>query len=174
MIHVTRALLRKWIEALLHIHDSPRRTAAAFAVGVFWGFSPFFGMHTVLGLLCAFMFRLNRVAVLVGVYVNLPWLIAPYYTLATLAGATLLGARLPVDFASRLEHLVEGPMFSHALWSGLVELMGPLIWPYHVGSLVGAAVLAALAYLLALPAIVAGRKHIHLRPHRPAPPEATP
>lgn len=171
MIHITRALLRKWVEALLHIHDAPRRTAAAFAVGVFWGFSPFFGVHTVLGLLCAFVFRLNRVAVVVGVYVNLPWIIAPYYTLATLGGAALLGSHLPPDFASRLEHLVEGPIVSQTFWSGLLELMRPLFWPYHVGSLLGAALLAVLAYLLALPAIVAGRKHLHLRLHPPGPPE---
>jgi len=112
MIHVTRALLREWIEALLHIHDSPRRTAAAFAVGVFWGFSPFLGLHTVLGLVCAFLFRLNRVAVVVGAYVNLPWMVAPYYTLATLAGARALGVRLPPNFASRLEQLLAGSMFS--------------------------------------------------------------
>ena len=172
MIHVTRALLRKWIAALLHIHDSPQRTAAAFAVGVFWGFSPFFGLHTVLGLVCAFVFRLNRVAVVVGVYVNLPWIVAPYYTVAALAGATVLGVHLPADFAFRLEQLVAGSMFSHAFWTGLFGLMRPLFWPYHVGSLVGAALLAALGYLLALPAIVAGRTHIHLRAHAVAPPES--
>jgi hypothetical protein len=172
MIHVTRALLRKLIEALLHIHDSPQRTAVAFAVGVFWGFSPCFGLHTVLGLVCAFLFRLNRVAVIVGVYVNLPWIIAPYYTLATLTGATVLGVGLPADFESRLEQLVAGSMFSQTFWTGLLGLMRPLLWPYHLGSLVGALLLAALAYLLALPAIVAGRKHIHLRTLTVAPPES--
>jgi len=172
MIHVTRALLRKWIAALLHIHDSPQRTAVAFAAGVFWGFSPLLGLHTVLGLICAFLFRLNRVAVVVGVYANLPWIIAPYYTLATLTGATVLGVHLPADFAPRLEHLVAGSMFSQGFWTGLLELMRPLLWPYCLGSFVGAALLAALAYLLALPAIVAGRKHLHLRTHGVAPPES--
>ncbi len=173
MIRVTRKLLRKWIEALLHIHDSPRRTAAAFAVGVFWSFSPFFGLHTALGLLCAFVFGLNRVAVVVGVYANLPWFIVPYYTVATLAGARVIGVRLPSDFAARLEQLVSGSIFTQAFWAGLLELMRPLLWPYHVGSLIGAALLAAVAYLLALPAVVAGRKHVHLRHHSGAPPEST-
>ncbi len=173
MIRVTRALLRKWTEELLHIHDSPQRTAAAFAIGVFWGFSPFFGIHTILGLVCAFVFRLNRVAVVVGVYVNLPWFIAPYYTLATLAGATVLGVGLPADFASRLDQLVAGPMFNLPFWTGLFDLMRPLFWPYHLGSLAGAVVMAGLAYALALPAIIAGRKHhLHLRTHPVAPPEA--
>ena len=171
MIHVTRALLRKWIESLLHIHDSPQRTAVAFAAGVFWGFSPLLGLHTILGLICAFLFRLNRVAVVVGVYVNLPWIVAPYYTVATLAGATVLGVHLPADFAPRLENLVAGSMLSQAFWTGLLELVRPLLWPYCLGSFVGAAALAAVAYLLALPAIVAGRK-LHLLTHGVAPPES--
>jgi uncharacterized protein (DUF2062 family) len=172
MIHVTRALIRRWTEGLLHIHDSPRRTALAFAVGVFWSFSPFFGMHTVLGLVCAFLFGLNRVAVLLGVYVNLPWIIVPYYTLTTVAGARVLGIGLPADFASRLEQLVAGSVFSQTFLPGLMDLMRPLLWPYHVGALVGAALLAVVAYLLALPAIVAGRKHLHLRPPAVVPPES--
>jgi uncharacterized protein (DUF2062 family) len=172
MIHVTRALLRKWVEALLHIHDSPQRTAAAFAVGVFWGFSPLLGLHTVLALICAFLFGLNRPAVVIGVYVNLPWIIAPYYTLATVGGATVLGVRLPPDFASRLEHLVAGSMLSRQFWTGLLKLLRPLLWPYCLGSVAGAALLAALAYLLARPAIVAGRRHLHLRTHAATPPES--
>ena len=50
MIAITRAVIRKWVEALLHIHDTPSRTAAAFALGVFFGFSPFLGLHTLLAL----------------------------------------------------------------------------------------------------------------------------
>jgi uncharacterized protein len=71
MIHVTRAIVRRWLDALLHIQDTPERTAAAFAVGVFFGFSPFLGLHTVLGVVFAFLFNLNRVAVLLGV--SRPW-----------------------------------------------------------------------------------------------------
>ena len=45
-----RDLVRRWLDALLHVDDTPERTAAAFALGVFFGFSPFLGLHTVLGL----------------------------------------------------------------------------------------------------------------------------
>ena len=53
MIHLTRALVRRWLDALLHIDDTPERTAAAFALGVFFGFSPFLGLHTLLGDRCS-------------------------------------------------------------------------------------------------------------------------
>ena len=172
MIHFTRTLVRTWIEKLLHIHDSPQRTAAAYALGVFWGFSPFFGMHTVLALACAFFFNLNRVAVVAGVYTNLPWTIVPYYTLVTMAGAAVTGARLPPDFADRFQRLNDVSLFSHAYWTGMLDLLWPLVWAYHLGSLVGAALLALLAYLLSLPAITARRRHLLLHPPVVERPEA--
>ena len=50
MIHLTAALVRRWLDTLLHIDDTPERTAAAFALGVFFGFSPFLGLHTLLAI----------------------------------------------------------------------------------------------------------------------------
>ena len=89
-----------------------------------------------------------------------------------MAGAAVTGARLPANFSARLEQLHELSLFSRAFWTGMLDLLWPLVWAYHLGSLVGAALLALLAYWLALPAIVAGRKHIHLRHHPVEPPEA--
>jgi uncharacterized protein (DUF2062 family) len=40
-----RALLRQ----VLHLQESPRRTALAFALGVFIAFSPAYGLHTAMG-----------------------------------------------------------------------------------------------------------------------------
>ena len=71
---------RRWLDQLLHTHDTPQRTAAAYAVGIFFGFSPMLGLHTVLGLAVAFAFNLNRVAVLLGIYSNLPWILPAYYS----------------------------------------------------------------------------------------------
>ncbi len=165
MIHLTRKAVRRWLEALLHIHDSPQRTAAAYAMGVFFGFSPFFGLHTVLALSLAFVLGLNRVAVLLGVYSNLPWTIAPYYTLTTVAGAKLLGTPLPAEFGQHVARLFDLSMMGRAFWMRLFDLVHPLIWPFTAGSLAGAVLLGAIAYRLSLAFIVAGRKHIHLRAH---------
>ena len=91
MLRSARA--RRWLDHLLHTHDTPERTAAAFAVGVFFGFSPFLGLHTVLGLVVAFAFGLNRVAVLLGVYSNLPWIVPAYYTVDDDGSAPPFSAR---------------------------------------------------------------------------------
>src|SRR3954451_17900703 len=82
--------LRRWLDQLLHTHDTPQRTAAAYALGVFFGFSPLLGLHTILGLVFAFALNLNRVAVLLGIYSNLPWILPAYYTLATMVDASIL------------------------------------------------------------------------------------
>ena len=171
MIHVTRSLVRKWMESLLHSHDSPRRTAAAYAVGVFFGFSPFLGLHTVLALLVAFLFNLNRVAVVLGVYSNLPWFLAPYYTITTVAAAEVLGVRMPPQFAHHFRALLDLPFVGREFWTGLATLLSPLVWPYTLGSLVGSVALAAAAFILARPFIEAGRRHLHLHGHH-HPPES--
>jgi hypothetical protein len=173
MIHLTRSLVRKWLASLLHIHDSPRRTAAAYAVGVFFAFSPVVGLHTVLALIVAFVFNLNRVAVILGVYTNLPWFMAPYYTLTTVAAAEVMGVKMPPHFAHQLRAVFDLSLLSRQFWTALGTLVEPLVWPFTLGSLAGALVLSAAAFVVARPFIEAGRKHLHLHGHPPThPPEA--
>lgn len=165
MIRPTGSLVRKWLESLLHIHDSPRRTAAAYAVGVFFAFSPLLGLHTVLALVVAFVFNLNRVAVILGVYTNLPWFIGPYYTLTTMAASEALGVALPPHFARQLGAVFARSPLDRDFWAALGTLVSPLIWPFALGSFVGAVVLGVAAFFVARPFIEAGRRHLHLRGH---------
>ena len=160
MIHLTRALVRRWLDALLHIDDRPERTAAAFALGVFFGFSPFLGFHTLLGIVFAFLLNVNRVAVLLGVYSNLPWLLAPYYTAATMAGARITGHHPPPGFGGHFRALFELSLYDGEFWHQLAILLKPLLWPYVVGSTLGALLLAVLAYPVAL-AFVRSRRRLH-------------
>ena len=168
MIHLTRTLVRRWLDSLLHIEDTPERTAAAFALGVFFGFSPFLGLHTLLGIAFAFLLNLNRVAVLLGVYSNLPWFIGPYYVFTTmLAGKKITGHRIPRGFATQFGALFDHSLFQTEFWHQLGILLRPLLLPYVVGSMLGAIVLAAIAYPLAL-AFVTSRRRIHdMITHRP-------
>ena len=145
---------------LLHIDDSPERTAAAFALGVFFGFSPFLGLHTLLGLAFAFLLNFNRVAVLLGVYSNLPWIIAPYFAFTTMVvGAPITGHRIPPGFRQQVSELFELSLLQSDFWHRLMVILSPFLWPYLVGSLIGAVVLASLAYPLAL-GFVTSRKRI--------------
>ena len=153
--------IRSWLEQLLHTHDTPHRTALAYALGVFLGFSPVLGLHTVMGLALAFIFGLNRVAVVLGVYSNLPWLLPAYYTLATVAGAAIL--RVDVQ-PKALDEAMRS--FSAASWgefAGLARHLAPLLWAYVLGSTLGAVLLAGVAYRVSLAMIVAHRKRVAQR-----------
>ena len=163
MIRLTRDFVRRWLGALLHIDDTPERTAAAFAVGVFLGFSPFVGLHTVIGVLLAFLLNFNRVAVLLGVYSNLPWIVAPYYAFVTMfVGAPLTGHRIPQGFRRQVGDVFEHSVFQGEFWKQLVVIFRPLVVPYTVGSLIGALVLALAAYPLALAFVTSQRRFSHL------------
>ncbi|HSL22205.1 MAG TPA: DUF2062 domain-containing protein [Vicinamibacterales bacterium] len=158
MIHLTKAAIRRGLERLLHTHDTPRRTAAAYAAGVFWGYSPLLGLHTILGLVTAFALNLNRVAVLLGVYSNLPWSLAPYYTLATIGGAALLGADVPPGLLAEFGQTLSN--FSIGELRHLFQLLEPLLWSYVIGSTIGALLAAAVAYRVSLAFIVSYRSHV--------------
>jgi len=163
MIQLTRDLARRWFGTLLHIDDTPERTAAAFALGVFFGFSPFIGFHTLLGVAFAFLLSFNRVAVLLGVYSNLPWVVGPYYAFTTMfVGARLTGHRIPPGFRQQVSILFGQSLFTGGFWHHLVILFRPWLVPYTVGSLIGALVLSAIAYPLALAFVTSGRRLSHL------------
>jgi uncharacterized protein (DUF2062 family) len=157
MRRATSALVRRWLDVLLHVDDTDERTAAAYALGVFFGFSPFLGLHTVLALTLAFAFNLNRVAVLLGVYSNLPWIILPYYISTTMTVSAITGAQLPPDFRERLASLFDLSFFESGFWEHLATIIRPLLWPYLAGSTLGALVLSLVAYRLALAFVV--RRH---------------
>lgn len=159
MLHSARA--RRWLDQLLHTHDTPKRTALAFGVGVFFGFCPFLGLHTVLGLVVAFAFNLNRIAVLLGVYSNVPWILPAYYTLATLAGAALLGTDVPPGLLKELRDSLADASWGE--FRALAKGLTPLLWAYVLGSTIGAVALAIAAYRASLAAIVAHRRHLALQ-----------
>ncbi len=137
---------------LLAADDTPERIAFAFAVGVFLAFSPLLGLHTFLGLSLAFMFGLNRVAVLIGVFVNNPWTLVPIYGAAAYVGGLMIGfpatASLP-DFGW------------HQLWHSAfwLQLAGQwrVLKPLMLGSFVLSTCAATLSYPLALYLISRGK-----------------
>jgi uncharacterized protein (DUF2062 family) len=149
---------RRWLDHALHTHDTPQRTAAAFALGVFFGFSPLLGLHTVLGLVCAFTMNLNRVAVLLGIYSNLPWILPAYYTLATMGGAWILRAKVPPNLLRDLSSAL-----AEASWADfrhIAHALTPLAKAFALGSTLGALVLALIAYRVALAMVLAHRRRL--------------
>ena len=154
---------RAWLEQLLHTRDTPQRTAAAYALGVFFGFSPLLGLHTVLGLIFAFALNLNRVAVLLGVYSNLPWILVPYYTLMTWLGATILRTELPPGVLDQLHEGLENRSWIEFRTAAVA--LKPVLWAFTLGSLIGAVLLALIAYRVSFAMITRHRLRLHRSQH---------
>jgi uncharacterized protein (DUF2062 family) len=132
------------------VDDTPERTALAYAIGVLLGFSPFLGLHTIGGVAIAFLFRLNRVAVLLGAWMNLPWWIIPYYTVATAAGMKVIGFRFdPGLLGAILRSGMEDGFLRAEFWNRLASQSG-LLLSFGIGSMLLAILLSLIAYPLCL------------------------
>jgi uncharacterized protein (DUF2062 family) len=119
-------------------------------------------LHTLLAIGLAFLLNLNRVAVLLGVYSNLPWIIGAYYTFTTMIGSLITRTKVPPGLRDRLVDLFDRSLLHAEFWHGLYRLMQPLFLPYLVGSLIGGAVMAAIAYPLALAFVRSRRRLQHM------------
>ena len=120
---------------ILHLQESPHRTALAFAIGVFIAFAPHYGLHTVSVVLCAWAFRLNYLVVFLGALVNNPWTIIP-----------IIGATLYTGFA-----LFGMPPTSSFNWedihiNNLYEIISQYLLPFIVGGCLLGVVGAIVAY----------------------------
>jgi uncharacterized protein (DUF2062 family) len=141
-----REKLTQLSSRLARLPDTPERIALAFAIGVFFGFSPFLGLQTLAGISLAFCFRLSRVAVLLGTWVNLPWIVPLYYAAVTELGARMLGQTPPSRMADEVGLAVRQFSLSTDAMTRVVLSLRPMFWPFFTGSLLGAVFLGTVAY----------------------------
>lgn len=113
----------------------------AFSIGIFIGFSPLLGLHTVMGVAVAYLFRLNKIAVMIGVWSNVPWLLIPFYSFATWVGVKLMG--LPEGIT--LPEIGLSDFMRPEFWAWL-RAQWRLLIPMFFGSLLISSILALLAY----------------------------
>ena len=149
---MVRRAFRGWVRRLLALDDTPERIALAFAIGVFLAFSPLLGLHTVLGIGIAFAFGLNRVAVLLGVFVNNPWTLVPIYTAATYLGGLFVG----FPAISALPELGWKQIWQSSTWIELAKQWRVLA-PLCLGSLILSVLFAIVSYPVALYVLRQGR-----------------
>ncbi len=138
---------RERLRQILTIQEPPHKVATAFAVGVFIGMSPLLGIHTVMAIGIAWIFRLNRIVTLVGVFVTNPWTIVPIYTFGTWVGAKLL-------FIDNIVPVID---WSNISILGFINEFRPLIMPFVVGTTFIGIVSALIGYIVIYKAVKAAR-----------------
>ncbi len=134
--------LRRLYLTLRTEHTSPRKLALAVALGVFIGFTPFWGLHLALAVLVASTLRLNRLVVYAAANVANPVTVAPIVFAEVQVGHRLLeGFWLPLRVAE------------------VTDLgFGGLLSAFVVGSLLVGAAAAIIAWAVVYPAVRIGRR----------------
>jgi uncharacterized protein (DUF2062 family) len=138
--------VRTALKQLLHLKESPHRTALAFAVGTFIAFSPTYGFHTLSVLFCAWAFRLNAVALIAGSLINNPWTVVPILGATLWTGVQLTG----------LSH-VPSANWTDLSMMDFYEQIKPYALPFFLGGFLLSAIGAAVSYPIAYAAITAHR-----------------
>lgn len=127
---------RTQLTNILHLQESPHRTALAFSIGVFIAFAPHYGLHTVSVVLCAWAFRLNYLVVFLGALINNPWTIIPILVGSLYTGFAFFGMPPTGSFD----------------WQDIrIENVYDIISQYLVPFIIGACILGVFGALLAYP-----------------------
>jgi uncharacterized protein len=153
------ASFRSLLKQVLHLQESPQRTALAFAIGAGIAFCPLYGFHMVLVGLCTWAFKLNFVALLAGAFINNPWTLVPVLGATYWTGAALLGRS-------------DSPTFNlnEVGFGAIYEQVMPYAVPFALGGLVLSLVAGMVSYPLALYLITKHRQQSAARHTKPLPP----
>lgn len=123
---------KKKLRMILSLDSHPGHISAGFAVGVFISFTPFFGLHTPMAILAAFLLRVNKVTCITGAWVNNPLTVFPVLVAGYELGEAILGRppqqlamkELNFDFALELLDTHGLPLL---IGSSLIGFMAALV-----------------------------------------------
>ncbi|HIJ95112.1 MAG TPA: DUF2062 domain-containing protein [Desulfuromonadales bacterium] len=140
MISISK--LKQQFKKILSLDAHPGHIAAGFAVGTFISFTPFFGLHTPLAIVFAFIFRVNKLTCITGAWVNTPLTVVPVLAASYKLGETMLGNKPLVFKITTLD------------WAGMKGYASALL----LGSSVIGFFAALAAYAICYWLVVAFRK----------------
>ncbi|MGD9857306.1 MAG: DUF2062 domain-containing protein [Planctomycetaceae bacterium] len=141
---------RQWLRALLMLDDTPHNIALGSAIGVFVAFTPTVGIQMLLVLLIAALtrplFRFNKMAGVIAVYISNPLTMVPLYwfnyTIGRLYFPSTMSRR---EFAAIFQY--DG---FQEWWQAITKLFVDVGVPLLFGSLLVAGVCSLATYPLML------------------------
>ncbi len=161
---------REGVTSVLHLDEEPSRLAMGMAVGVFIGLTPLYGLHTLIALAVAFVFRLNKVATITGAWLNLPWFAPFVYGFCLKLGEGILSGDFTwFSFGELAEvagsYLRASPR-EHAdyFWQLLWDMLFVASKPLFIGTTVVGLVAGIVTYFLTLEAVREVRRLSHHAP----------
>jgi hypothetical protein len=116
--------IKSKIKILMSINESPKKLALSFGIGVFIAISPLWGLHTFIGLGLALLFDLNKLVLMIGIYVTNPWTVIPIYTFTTWCGIKIMGKNITAISID----------WKNITFSSFFEAINIYLWPFVIGS----------------------------------------
>lgn len=156
---------RQWVRAILMLDDTPHSIALGTAIGTFIGFTPTVGIQMVIVMAVAFLtarvFRFNRIAALIAVYVSNPFTMIPIYWFNYRIGTIFLkGTVSQEEFARIFQYTTFGEWLA-----SLREICFTVGTPLLVGSGIVAAFFGMLSYVVIRPLADSIQRHRCKRVH---------
>ena len=160
MLWTWRGLTRR-LTAVLHLGDAPWKIALGLSLGVFISCTPFYGLHTLLAMGAAFVFRVNKVATVTGAWFNLPWFAPFVYGISLKVGEFILSGGQGLESLrglglSDLAALIRPYLSLHHFREGYLasfQLLFVVSKALFVGTTVVGGVAAVVTYFVALGAV---------------------
>jgi uncharacterized protein (DUF2062 family) len=124
--------LYKAYKRFLKIRGQPREIALGFALGLFVGMTPFFGLHTVIAVPLAALFKWNKISAAISVWFTNAATAPIIYSINYLVGARIIGIQKGFSWAdinslSAVYHMIlKAPEIVWAMIVGGVVLGLPL------------------------------------------------
>jgi hypothetical protein len=146
------------------VHDRPERLAAAWALGIGIGLSPLMGLHTVIALVLAIVFRLNKLDVVLGTFIINPWTVAFYFPAAVYVGRWVTGVHVPRFVRFNPEALLHAE-----IWRENAPWLRSTLLAWGFGAAIFSLLFGFATYFLLRRIIRVHREH-HLRRHSHADP----
>ena len=132
--------VKKTYERFLKIRGHPREIALGFALGLLVGMTPFMGLHTVVAVAVAALFKWNKISAAISVWITNAVTAPIIYSITYLVGARMMG----IEKAFQLKDIR-----SLSAIHDLILKTPEIVWAMMVGGVVIGLPLAVIGYYLA-------------------------
>lgn len=150
--------LKEKLLFIVSLSGSPEHLALSFAIGIFIGLCPLYGLHTFAAFLAVYLFRLNLPTMILGAWLNLPFIAPAVYFLCFELGRRLtFGSSQTSDavISATIEKILQLNFSEIALQKADAIY---IIRTLFIGSTVAGLILAIIGYYSLKQAIVLHRR----------------
>ncbi|MBN1550949.1 DUF2062 domain-containing protein [bacterium] len=138
-----RKKLREHLKDITKLKGNPTHIAFSFALGIFIGFSPFYGLHTIIALIFVYFFRLNALTTVVGAWVNMPFTAPFVYALCYAVGSWMSGSISKKTY-----------VWTELNWELFWIRFGEIAWQITLGWIIIGTIASILGFLILRASII--------------------